>query len=102
MQAPLASLLTDELVLAEIRISDETLERVKREGKPAAEEAARRIAQGLEALLLAEAGRPPVDVSPGARPKHRRTRAEVLAGIAEAQRMSKARQAREAEARRIE
>ncbi len=76
---PVARLFTDELVLAEVRVSAETLDRVKREGAPAAREAAKRIAQGLEALLLAEATRPPVDVSPGARPKRRRSRAEVLA-----------------------
>lgn len=99
---PVASLLTDELILAEVRVSPETLERVKREGQPAAREAAERIARGLEVLLLAEAGRPPLDLSPGARPKRRRSRLEVLAGIAEAQRMTKAREARAREARRIE
>lgn len=82
---PVAQLLTDELVLAEIRVSPDTLERVKREGQPAAREAAQRIAAGLEALLLAEATRPPVDLSPGARPKRRRTRAEVIAGVAAAE-----------------
>lgn len=77
---PVASLLTDRLILAEVSVSDETLERVRREGAPAARAAAVRIAAQLEALLLAKASAPPVDVSPGARPKRRRTRAEVLAG----------------------
>lgn len=85
---PVAQLLTDDLVLAEIRVSSETLERVKREGAPAAQKAAERIATGLTALLIAEATRPPVDVSPGARPKRRRSREEVLAGIAAAKRRS--------------
>ncbi len=77
---PVASLLNPELVLAEVRISDATLERVKREGRPAAEEAGARIAAYLTERLLQEAARVPVDVSPGARPKRRRTREEVLAG----------------------
>lgn len=76
---PVASLLTDEVVLAEIRASSETLERVRREGRPAAREAALRIVDNIEALLLAEATRPPVDISPGARGRPRRSREQVLA-----------------------
>jgi len=76
---PIASLLTDELVLAEVRISDETLERVKCEGRPAADEVAARIAQNLAALLLAQATAPARDFSPGARARPRRSREEVLA-----------------------
>jgi len=65
-------------------LSDETLERVNREDRPAAREAAERIAANLEALLLAEAGRTPVDVSRGARAKPSCTGAQVLAGCREA------------------
>jgi hypothetical protein len=101
LQVPVALLLTDELVLAEIRVSDATLERVKREGRPAAQEAAQRIAARMEALLLAEASRPLVDVSPGARPKPRRTRVEVLAGIADAKAAREVRRQAAREARRI-
>src|SRR3954447_4604389 len=91
---PVAQLLNDELVLVEVRISDETLERVRREGQPAAAEAGARIARGLESLLLAEATRRPVDVSPGARPNPRRTRAQVLAGVNAAKQMRAARRQR--------
>jgi hypothetical protein len=82
-----ASLPTDEVVLAEVRVSDATIEQVRREGRPACREAAERLASRLEPLIWQEATRKPVDISPGARPKRRRTRAEVLAGIAEANRM---------------
>ena len=68
-------------------LSDETIEQVRREGRQACTEAAERIAVRLEPLIWQEATRKPVDISLGARPKRRRTRAEVLAGIAEANRM---------------
>jgi hypothetical protein len=74
-------------VLAEVRVSDETIEQVRREGREASKEAAQRLASRLEPLIWQEATRPPVDVSAGARPKRRRSREEVLAGIAEANRM---------------
>lgn len=81
---PIAQLFTDDLVLAEVRVSPDTLERVRREGRQAARDAADRIAGGLEPLIWQEATRPPVDMRPGARAKPRRTREEVLAkGIAE-------------------
>lgn len=92
---PVAQLVTDELILAEVRVSPETLDRVRSLGRPAAEEVARRIAANLEALLLAEATRPPVDLSKGARPKRRRTRAEVLRGVTEAKRSREAIRERE-------
>jgi hypothetical protein len=79
---PTASLFTDAAVLAEIRVSDVTLGQIRREGRGACKAVAERLASLLEPLILQEATRPPVDVSPGARPKRRRTRAEVLAGIA--------------------
>jgi hypothetical protein len=76
---PIASLLTDQCVLQEIHVSEETLERIRREGKPAAEEVADRLTVNFFALLMAEATRPPVDLSPGARAKPRRSREELLA-----------------------
>jgi hypothetical protein len=82
LQAPVACLLTDEFVLSEIRVSDETLGMVKRDGWPAANAAAERLSGNVAALLMAEASRPPVDLSPGARPKRRRSREEILVGIA--------------------
>jgi transcriptional regulator with XRE-family HTH domain len=98
---PVASLLTDEVVLAEIRASSETLERVRREGRPAAREAALRIVDNLEALLLAEATRPPVDLSPGARAKPRRSREQKLASWAAATERSKAIAEERRQARKI-
>jgi hypothetical protein len=82
-----AALFADEFVLAEVRVSDETIEQVRREGRPACKEAAERLASRLEPLIWQQATRKPVDISPSARPKRRRSRAEVLAGIAEANRM---------------
>jgi transcriptional regulator with XRE-family HTH domain len=98
---PAASFLVDDVVLAELRVSPETLERVRSEGQPAADEVAARIAATLAPLLLAEATRPPVDLRPGARPRKRRDRAQVLAGVARAKERSAARAARDAAAGEI-
>jgi len=76
---PIASLLVDQVVLQEIRVSEETLERVRREGRPAIDEISARLAASVGALLHAEATRLPVDLSPGARAKPRRSREQVLA-----------------------
>ena len=67
--------------------ADETIAQVRREGRTACKQAAERLAGMLEPLIWQEATRRPVDISPGARPKRRRSRAEVLAEIAEANRM---------------
>lgn len=83
----MAALFADGVVVAEIRLSDETIQQVHREGQQACKKAAERIASMLEPLIWQEATRKPVDISPGARPKRRRSRVEVLAGIAEANRM---------------
>lgn len=77
---PVMSLLVDRFVLAELQVSDESLERVRREGRPAAAAIVAAIAPGLEAALLAEAGRPAIDLSPWARARPRRSREQVLAG----------------------
>lgn len=82
MGLPIAQLFTDELVLAEVRVSDETLERCRLEGREVAQEAALRIAGQLEPLIWEAATRKPVDVAPGARAaKKRMSRREVLAGV---------------------
>ena len=44
---PAASLFTDEVVLAEVRVSDATIEQVRREGQQACKEAAARLASRL-------------------------------------------------------
>jgi hypothetical protein len=69
--------------LQEIRISAETLEYIRRGGKPAAEEVVARYLPQLFALLMAAATAPAIDTSPGARAKPRRSREEVLAKRAE-------------------
>jgi len=83
---PVAQLFTDELVLAEVRASAETLERARAGGAPVAEEVGARIASGIAALLLAEASRPAMYTGPGARARTRRRRPEYLEGIAAARR----------------
>jgi hypothetical protein len=87
-----ASLFTDEVALAEVRVSGATIEQVRRDGHKVSRSAAERIASRLEPLIWQEATRPPVDLSPGARPRRRRSRIEGLAGIAEAKRMRASRE----------
>jgi len=71
---PIAQLFVDEPVLAEIRVSEATLELVRNEGRAASEAAAARIASQLEPLIFQAATRPKTD----SRPQRRRTRAEKL------------------------
>jgi transcriptional regulator with XRE-family HTH domain len=87
LNVPVAALFADEVVLAEVRVSDATIEQVRREGREASKEAVERLAARLEPLIWQEATRPPVDISAGARPRPRRSREEIVAGIAEANRM---------------
>jgi transcriptional regulator with XRE-family HTH domain len=98
LNVPVAALFADEVVLAEVRVSEETIEKVRREGRDASKQAAERLALRLEPLIWLEATRKPVDVSAGARPRPRRSRAEVLAGIEQANAMRRAARER----RRIE
>ena len=51
----MAALFADEFVLAEVRVSDATIEQVRREGRPACREAAERLASRLEPLIWQEA-----------------------------------------------
>lgn len=81
---PVAQLFTDANVLAEIVVSEATLADVRNLGREHSRAAAERIAGQLEPLIYEAATRPAVDTSPGARAKRRRTRAEVLAGIKQA------------------
>jgi hypothetical protein len=98
---PIASLVVDELVLAEIRLSPETLERIRREGRPAAIAAIDRVRENLIALAIAEATRPARDFSPGARAKPRQTREQKLASWAAATERSKAIAEERRQARKI-
>jgi hypothetical protein len=97
LNVPVAALFADDFVLAEVRVSDETMEQVRRDGREASKQAAERLASRLESLIWQEATRPPVDISAGARPRPRRSRVQKLAGIAEANRMRAARERRRIE-----
>lgn len=92
---PVAQLFTDEVVLAEVRVSDVTLQKCRDSGRSAAQDAASRIAGQLEPLIWQEATRAVADVRPGARAARKRaTRAEKLAGIRAADRARAAAAAR--------
>ena len=93
---PVGALFASEPVF-EVALTRETVESVRRDGREAARVVAERIASQLEPAIYAAATRKPVDISGGARPKPRRTRAQVLAGVREADRLRRARIARERE-----
>lgn len=92
---PVAALFVDEVAgyraVSDVVLSPDGVERVKREGLPAAEALAALVAAQLPALIL-EAVRPRRPSRDG-RSKPRRTRAEVLAGIDDANRSRAARRA---------
>lgn len=88
---PVAALFTDELVVAEIVVSADTIARIRKEGRTASQDAARRLAAQLEPAVWAAVTRPAVDTRPGARPKRRRTRAETLAELSARTKAKKAR-----------
>lgn len=81
LNVPVAALFTDELVIAEVVVSADTVARIRKEGRTAAAEAASRLAAQLEPAIYAAATRKPADTRPGARAKPRRTRAETLADL---------------------
>lgn len=78
---PVAALFTDELVVAEVVVSAETVAAIRREGRSAAKAAADRLAAQLEPAIYEAATRKPADTRAGARAKPRRSRAEVLAEL---------------------
>jgi DNA-binding XRE family transcriptional regulator len=86
LAVPVAALFRDDVV-ADVVLSADTVQRIRAEGRPASEEAAKRLASRLETELYEFATRRPVDVRAGARPKRRRSRAEVLTGIRAAETM---------------
>ena len=69
-----------------VNLTPEAVDRVRSRGLPEAEGLATLVAAQLPSLIL-EACRPSANPKRGTRAKPRRTRAEVLAGIAEANRM---------------
>jgi len=83
LQIPVAQLFTDELVLAEVVVSADTLEAIRKGGRQVSRDTASRLSTQLEHRLWEEATRPEVDMTPGSRPRPRRSRAEVLAQLTE-------------------
>lgn len=81
LNVPVAALFTDELVIAEVIVSADTVARIRKEGRTAAADAARRLAAQLEPAIYDAATRKPADTRPGARARPRRTRAERLAEL---------------------
>lgn len=89
LNVPVASLFSDAVVF-EVVLEPQTVEDVRHGGREAATVVAERLARRLESAIYAEATRKQVDISAGARAKPRRTRAQVLRGVNEANRMRKA------------
>lgn len=87
---PIASLFIDDCVLGDVRVSPESLKAVRAGGREASREIAERLARALEPLLYGAATRRPVAIGSEARAKPRRTRAQVLAGIEQANAMRRA------------
>ena len=81
LNVPVAALFTDELVVAEIVVSAETVARIRKDGREACGDVARRLAEQLEPAIWQVVTRPAADTRPGARAKPRRTRAERLAEL---------------------
>jgi hypothetical protein len=67
--------------VAEIVVSQDTVRRIRSEGRSACQDVAKRLAGQLEPAIWAAVTKPPADTRPGARPKPRRTRAETLAQL---------------------
>ena len=93
LNVPVCALTVGEesVAVADVVLSPAARDRVRREGRPAVDEIANRLAGQLAGVIEAAAARGSVDVSPGARPRPRRSREEVLAGIGQAARMRQAR-----------
>lgn len=84
---PVAALFTDELVVADVVVSAETVKRIRAGGREVCQDVAQRLASQLEPVIWAAVTAPKVDTRPGTRAKRRRTRAEVLAGVKQADEM---------------
>lgn len=78
-------------VFAELALARETIEEVRNGGRPAAAAVAERLARRLEPEIWRIATQKPVDPRSGARAKPRLSRAEVLAGVAEARKAAQKR-----------
>lgn len=83
---PLAALFAPDgfKAVADVVLSPDSVSRIRAGGAPVARELALSLAAQLEPLILQAATRQEPDVSPGARAKRRRSRLEVLAGVAAA------------------
>lgn len=92
---PVAALFTDELVVADVVVSAETVKAIRAGGREACQDVAKRLASQLEPVIWAAVTAPKVDTSPGRRAKRRRTRTEVLAGVKQANEMRRAKVTRQ-------
>lgn len=72
---------TDDRCVAEVRLSKQTLSEVRRQGLPAAEEAANRLAVGLIPVIYEAAKGRKLRPNASGRARSRRTREQVLAGV---------------------
>lgn len=81
------------VAVTDVQLTPEAAERVRRLGQPEAQRVADQIAGQLTALIL-QSCRQPLRPKPDGRGKPRRSRAQVLAGIAEANEMRANAQAR--------
>ena len=92
---PVAALFLEEgwQAVTDVNLTPDAVARVRRDGAAEARRLADLVAAQLPALILAACRRPSKAPPRGTRAKPRRSRAEVLAGIAEANRMRADRQA---------
>jgi transcriptional regulator with XRE-family HTH domain len=90
---PMAALFRSNVV-AEVVVSDETVQRIRSEGRGACADVAKRLAAQLEPAIYEAATRKPADLRAGVRAKPRRSRAQVLAGVRQATEMRAAKERR--------
>lgn len=82
------------VAVTDVQLTPEAVARVRREGQPEADRLAQQIAAQLPSMILASCRTTKPQHKPDGRGKPRRSRQQVLAGIAEANRMRSEAQAR--------
>jgi transcriptional regulator with XRE-family HTH domain len=94
---PVAALFLEDgwQAVTDVNLTPDAVARVRRDGSAEAQRLADLVAAQLPALILAACRTPSKPAPRGTRAKPRRSRAEVLAGIAEANAMRAARAARD-------
>lgn len=71
----------DDRCVAEVRLSKGTLSEVRRQGLPAAQEAARRLSEALVPVIYESAKGRKLRPNASGRARYRRSREELLAGV---------------------